>query len=77
MLRKILFIGTSVLFMLAPISSVLAQTNPTNVPVEVRTEDSALLPIPGAVLNNNVYGKGNITNYKQSIFRGKNDAGWE
>jgi regulation of enolase protein 1 (concanavalin A-like superfamily) len=46
-------------------------------PLEVRTQDSALLPIPGAVLYNNVYGKGDITNYRQSIFRGTDDAGWE
>jgi hypothetical protein len=58
-------------------SFVFAQTNSMDIPVEVRTEDSVLLPILGAVLDNNVYGKGNITNYKQSIFRGKDDAGWE
>jgi hypothetical protein len=46
-------------------------------PVEVRTEDSALLPIPGAVLYNNVYGKGDIANYRQLVFRGRDDAGWE
>lgn len=77
MFKRILFIGTSILFMSASISFVLAQTNPEDEPVEVRTEDSVLLHIPGAVLDNNVFGKGSITNYKQSIFRGKNDAGWE
>jgi hypothetical protein len=56
---------------------VSAQVNARVVPVEVRTEDSALLPIPGAVLDNNVYGKGNIANYKQPIFRGKDNAGWD
>jgi len=77
MFKKILFVVTSILFMCASIFSVFAQTPSTEVPVEVRTEDSVLLPIPGAVLDNNVYGKGNITSYKQSIFRGKNNAGWE
>jgi hypothetical protein len=46
-------------------------------PVEVRTEDSALLPISGAVLYNNVWGKGGIANYRQLVFRGPDDAGWE
>ena len=40
-------------------------------------EDSALLPISGAVLYNNVYGKGDIANYRQLVFRGQGDAGWE
>jgi hypothetical protein len=61
----------------ASILFVVAQATPPAAPVEVRTEDNALLPIPGAVLYNNVYGKGDIVNYKQSIFRGKEDAGWE
>jgi hypothetical protein len=67
---SLLLVGASILL-------VFAQATPTAAPVEVRTEDNALLPIPGAVLYNNVFGKGNITNYKQSIFRGKDDAGWE
>jgi hypothetical protein len=46
-------------------------------PVEMRQEDSALLPIPGAVLFNNVYGKGDIANYRQQVFRGPDGAGWE
>jgi hypothetical protein len=53
------------------------QASPAATPVEVRKEDSALLPIPGAVLYNNVYGKGDITNYRQLVFRGQDDAGWE
>jgi hypothetical protein len=77
MFKKFLFAATSILFMSASISFLCAQTNPTDGPIEVRTEDSVLLPIPGAVLDNNVYGKGNTTNYKQSIFRGNSDAGWE
>ena len=67
----------SILLVCASILLVFAQATPPVAPAEVRTEDSALLPIPGAVLYNNVYGKGDITNYKQSIFRGKDDAGWE
>jgi hypothetical protein len=70
MFKPILFVFTSILF-------VFAQANPPAAPVDVRTEDSALLPIPGAVLYNNVYGKGDIANYQQSVFRGKDDAGWE
>jgi hypothetical protein len=77
MSRSILFVCASILLVCAPIASVFAQTRPAAASFEVRTEDSALLPIPGAVLDNNVYGKGDIANYKQSIFRGKDDAGWE
>ena len=62
MFKPILFVFTSILF-------VFAQANPPAAPVDVRTEDSALLPIPGAVLYNNVYGKGDIANYQQSVFR--------
>ena len=46
-------------------------------PVEVRKDDSALLPSSGAVLFNNVYGKGDIANYRQLVFRGQDEAGWE
>jgi regulation of enolase protein 1 (concanavalin A-like superfamily) len=46
-------------------------------PADVREEDSALLPIPGAVLYNNVHGKGAIANYRQFVFRGQDEAGWE
>jgi len=77
MFKPILFVFTSILIAFTSIQFVFAQATPLAAPVEVRTEDSVLLPIPGAVLDNNVYGKGNIINYKQSIFRGKDDAGWE
>jgi len=77
MFKQILFVGISILFLSAPISSVLAQTNSMDIPLEVRSEDSVLLTIPGAILDNNVYGKGTITNYKQSIFRGRDHVGWE
>jgi hypothetical protein len=43
----------------------------------ILSEDSALLPISGAVLYNNVYGKGDIANYRQAIFRDRDGAGWE
>jgi hypothetical protein len=43
---------------------------------EERTADNALLPIPGAVLYNNIYGKGDIRNYRQSVFYGKGETGW-
>jgi hypothetical protein len=43
----------------------------------ILSDDSALLPIPGAVLYDNVYGKGDIANYRQLVFRGQDDAGWE
>ncbi len=46
-------------------------------PAEVRNEDFALLPSSGAVLYNNVHGKGDIANYRQFVFRGRDDAGWE
>ena len=68
---------TSILFTSTSILLVLAQASLRASPVEVRKEDSALLPISGAVVYNNVYGKGNIANYRQLVFRGKNDAGWE
>ena len=70
MFKPILFVFTLILF-------ALAQATPPAEPVDVRTEDSALLPIPGAVLYNNVYGKGDIANYRQLVFRDQNDAGWE
>jgi hypothetical protein len=70
MFKPILFVFTSILF-------ALAQATPPAAPVDVRTEDSALLPIPGAVLYNNVYGKGDIANCRQSVFHGRDDAGWE
>lgn len=41
------------------------------------SDDSALFPISGAVLYNNVYGKGDIANYRQLVFGGQHDAGWE
>jgi len=68
---------TSILFTFTSILLVIALASSPASPVEVRTEDSALLPIPGAVLYNNVYGKGGITNYRQLVFRGRDDAGWE
>ena len=77
MFKSILFVFTSILFVSTSILLVLAQANPPVAPVDVRTEDNALLPIPGAVLYNNVYGKGNITNYRQSVFHGKDGTGWE
>ena len=43
----------------------------------ILSDDSALLPIPGAVLYNNVYGKGDIANYRQFVFRGQEGYGWE
>ncbi|MGA2186872.1 MAG: hypothetical protein ABSH47_28015 [Bryobacteraceae bacterium] len=67
----------SILFVFTPLLFVFAQTSPPAASVEVRKEDSALLPIPGAVLYNNVYGKGDIANYRQLVFRGRDDAGWE
>jgi hypothetical protein len=70
MLTSILIAFTSILF-------AIAQAGPPATPVEVRKEDSALLPISGAVLYNNVYGKGSIANYRQLVFRGPDDAGWE
>ena len=63
--------------MFTPILFVLAQAGLPAAPVDVRKEDSALLPFSGAVLYNNVYGKGDIANYRQLVFRGQDDAGWE
>ena len=68
---------TSILFTFTSILLAIAQASPPASPIEVRKEDSALLPISGAVLYNNVYGKGDIANYRQLVFRGKDDAGWE
>ncbi len=67
----------SILFVLTSILLVLAQASLPASSAEVRKEDSALLPISGAVLYNNVYGKGDIKKYRQLVFRGKDDAGWE
>jgi hypothetical protein len=77
MSKSILLVFTSVLFVFTSILFALAQGTPPAASVTVRTEDSALLPIPGAVLYNNVYGKGDITNYRQSVFHGKDETGWE
>jgi hypothetical protein len=67
MFKSIRFVFTSILFVSTSMPFVLAQANSPAAAVEVRREDNALLPIPGAVLYNNVYGKGNITNYRQSV----------
>jgi hypothetical protein len=63
--------------MIAATLFVLAQAGLPAAPVDVRTEDSALLPFSGAVLYNNVFGKGDLANYRQLVFRGPSDAGWE
>ena len=44
---------------------------------EVRNTDNAVLPISGALLYNNVYGKGTIRSYRQSVFQGSAGTGWE
>jgi hypothetical protein len=77
MSKKLLFAFTSILLVFTSILFVFAQAAPPAAPAEVRTEDNALLPIPAAVLFNNVFGKGAITNYKQSVFHSKNGTGWE
>lgn len=74
-LEGILF--KSILFVFASVLFVFAQANAPAAPSDVRTADNALLPIPGAVLYNNVYDKGDVTNYKQSVFHGKGGTGWE
>jgi hypothetical protein len=61
---------TSILF-------VLAQASLPAAPADVRQEDSALLPFEGAVLYNNVFGKGDIKSYRQLVFRGQDGSGWE
>jgi hypothetical protein len=61
---------TSILFLLAHAALPAA-------PVDARTEDCALLPFSGAVLYDNVYGKGDLANYRQLVFCGQDDAGWE
>jgi len=77
MSKSLLFAFTSILLVFTSILFVFAQAAPPAAPAEVRTEDNALLPIPKAVLYNNVFGKGSITNYKQSVFRGADGTGWE
>jgi|CZKL01.1.fsa_nt_gi hypothetical protein len=77
MLKPILFVSTSILFALTSVQIVRPQAGHPVASVEVRTEDNALLPIPGAVLYNNVYGKGEITSYRQSVFHGKDGTGWD
>jgi hypothetical protein len=77
MFKSALFLFASILFVPTSLLFVFAQATPPAAPADVRTEDSALLPIPGAVLYNNVYGKGDIKNYEQSVFNGKDGAGWE
>lgn len=44
---------------------------------EVHSRDNAVLPVSGALLYNNVYGKGTITDYRQSVFSGPDGTGWE
>ena len=44
---------------------------------EIQSEDGGLLPISGAVLYNNAFGKGDIDNYRQLVFRDRDGAGWE
>ena len=77
MSKPILFVFTSILFVSSSILFVFAQSSRPAASADVRAEDNALLPIPGGVLFNNVFGKGGITNYKQSVFRGKDGTGWE
>jgi hypothetical protein len=64
MFKPLMFVFTSIMF-------VLAQANPATEHIEARAEDSALLPIPGAVLYNNAFGKGDIANYRQSPWHGR------
>jgi hypothetical protein len=52
-------------FVLTAILPLLAQAALPTASVDVRTEDSVLLPFSGPVLYNNVYGKGDITNCRQ------------
>src|SRR5580658_10506821 len=70
------------LSLMLPLSLAVALLVPAQVGLpenrfNVRTEDSALLPIPGAVLYNNVFGKGDIANYRQSVFQGESSTGWD
>ncbi len=77
MFKPILFVLTLILLVFMPVVLVLAQANSSAALTEVRTADSALLPVSESVLYNNVFGKGDIANYKQSVFRGKDDTGWD
>jgi hypothetical protein len=77
MFKSILFVFASIVFLLSPVLFVLAQATLPVPSIQVLTDDSAVLPINGAVLYNNVYGKGNVTTYWQSVFNGKTETGWE
>jgi hypothetical protein len=43
----------------------------------IQSIDGGVLPIPGGVLYNNTFGKGEIANYRQVVFRDEEAAGWE
>jgi len=43
----------------------------------IQSEVRGLLAISGAVLYNNAYGKGDIHDYRQLVFRDQDAAGWE
>jgi hypothetical protein len=45
-------------------------------PLEVRSEDFALLPFAGAMLSNNVCFKGDIKNARQEVFQDGKQGGW-
>ena len=77
MFKSIRFVFLSILFLLTPALFVHAQATSPAPSFQVLTEDSALLAIPGAVLYNNVYGKGNITTNWQSVFHGAAETGWD
>jgi hypothetical protein len=49
---------------------------PAGSPLEIRSEDFALLPLAGAVLFNNVFNKGGITDAQQHVFRQGSVGGW-
>ena len=76
MLKSFVFVFTSIL--LASTSSLFAfgQTGHQEEPDKVRKGDTSLLRFGGAVLFSNAYGKGDITNYQQLVYRHKEDAGW-
>jgi hypothetical protein len=76
MFKPIPVVFSSVMLVSTSLPFAFAQAGLPAAHAEVRKDDNALLPIPGAVLYNNVYGKGDITNYQQFVFRDKDDAGW-
>lgn len=74
--QKCIHVGGGLMFVPALLFlAALAQVAVVS-PREVRDQDFALLSLNDAMLSNNVWGKGNIVDAKQAIFREGVEGGW-